>query len=45
MMAYVLIVLLAVLIFLCIPDVVEVITQATAEWQRAKDLSKKHLAR
>lgn len=44
MIAYLLIVLLAVLIFLCISDVVQVITQATAEWERARDLSKKHLA-
>ena len=39
-MAYVLIVLLAVLIFLCISDVVQVITQATVEWERSRDLSK-----
>ena len=42
MNAYLAIALLAVLIFLCISDVVEVITQATGEWERARDLSKKH---
>lgn len=45
MIAYLLIALLAVLIFLCISDVVEVITEAAGEWVRARDLSKKHLAR
>jgi len=45
MITYVLIAVLAVLIFLSIPDVVEVIGQATYEWERAKDLSKKNPAR
>ena len=45
MTPYLAIVLLAVLIFLCIPDVVEVITRATAELERARDLSKKHATR
>ena len=45
MMAYVVIILLAVLIFLCISDVVEAITDATAEWERARHFSKKHLVR
>ena len=44
MIAYVLIALLAVLIFLCISDVVQVVTRATAEWERVKDLSKKNPA-
>ena len=41
MITYVLIAVLAVLIFLCIPDFVQTIGQATYEWERAKDLSKK----
>jgi hypothetical protein len=45
MIAYVLIALLAVLIFLCISDVVQVVARATAEWERLRDLSKKHPAR
>jgi hypothetical protein len=45
MIAYVLIALLAVLIFLCISDVVQVVTRAAAEWERVRDLSKKHPAR
>jgi hypothetical protein len=45
MTTYLAIVLLAVMIFLCISDVVEVITQATADWQRARDLSRKHATR
>jgi len=45
MITYVLIAVLAVLIFLSIPDVVQVIGQATYEWERAKDLSKKNPAR
>jgi hypothetical protein len=45
MMAYVLIVLLAVLIFLSISDVVPVVGRAAGEWERAKDLSKKNAAR
>jgi len=36
---------LAVLIFLCVPDVVQVVVQAVSEWERANDLSKKHPAR
>jgi len=45
MITYVLIVVLAVLIFLCVPDVVQVVVQAVSEWERANDLSKKHPAR
>lgn len=45
MMAYVLIVLLAALIFLCVSDVVEAITEATARWERARHSSKRDLAR
>jgi hypothetical protein len=45
MMTYVLIAVLAVLIFLCVPDVVQVVGQAASEWKRANDLSKKHPAR
>jgi hypothetical protein len=45
MMAYILIALLGVLIFLCISDFVQVITQATAEWERARVSSKKHQVR
>ena len=43
MMTYLLITLLAVLIFLCIPDVVQVVTQGTAELAKARVSSKKHL--
>jgi hypothetical protein len=42
MMAYFLIALLSVLIFLCFSDVVEVISEATGGWGRARNLSKKH---
>ena len=45
MMAYFLIALFSVLIFLCFSDVVEVITEATGEWGRARNLSKKHATR
>jgi hypothetical protein len=45
MITYVLIAVLAVLIFLCFPDVVQVVGQAASEWDKARDLSKKHLAR
>lgn len=45
MMAYVLIALLSVLIFLCFSDVVEVITEATGQLGRARNLSRKHAAR
>jgi hypothetical protein len=45
MTTYLAIVLLAVLIFLCVSDVVEVITDATGEWERARDLSRKHATR
>ena len=45
MMAYVLIFLLAVLIFLSISDVVPAVERASVEWERTKDLSKKHAAR
>jgi hypothetical protein len=45
MIAYFLIALLTVLIFLCISDVVQVVAQAIAEWRRARDLSRKQLAR
>lgn len=44
-MAYLLIALLGVLIFLCFSDVVEAVIRATAEWERARVLSKKHPAR
>ena len=44
-MAYVLIALLAILIFLSVSDFVEAVTEGTAEWERARDLSKKHPAR
>lgn len=45
MITYGLIAVLAVLIFLSMPDVVQVIGQAASEWERPKDLSKKHPAR
>jgi cell division FtsZ-interacting protein ZapD len=45
MMAYVLVLLLALLIFLSISDVVPVLERAATKWERAKDLSKKHAAR
>ncbi len=45
MITYVLIAVLAVLIFLCIPDAVQVIGQATYKCERAKDLSKRNPAR
>lgn len=45
MMTYIVIAVLAVLIFLCIPDVVQVVGQAADEWERANDVSKKHPAR
>lgn len=45
MTTYLAIVLLAVMIFLCIPDVVEAIARATGEWERARDLSRKHATR
>jgi len=41
MITYVLIAVLGVLIFLCIPDVVHVVGQAASEWDRGRDLSKK----
>ena len=45
-MAYFLITLLSVLIFLCFSDVVEVITEAAGQWERARNLSKRqHAAR
>jgi len=43
--AYVLIALLAVLIFLSLSDFVETVTERTAEWERARNLSRKHTAR
>jgi hypothetical protein len=42
-MAYVLIVLLAVLIFLAMSDFVEGVTQATGELERARSFSKKQV--
>lgn len=45
MIAYVLIAVLAALIFLCFPDVVPVVTQAAAEWRRVRVSSTKHLFR
>jgi hypothetical protein len=42
-MAYILIALLAVLIFLAMSDFVEGITQATAEWERARSFTKKQV--
>lgn len=45
MITYVLIAVLAVLIFLCIPDVVQVVGEAASQWERANDLSRKHHAR
>jgi hypothetical protein len=45
MMAYVLIALLGVLIFLSVSDVVPVVERAIAEWEGTKSLSKKHAAR
>jgi hypothetical protein len=42
-MAYVLIVLLAVLIFLSMSDFVEGVTQATGELERARSFSKKQV--
>ena len=46
MMAYLVIAMLSILIFLCFSDVVEVITEATGQWERARNLSKKqHAAR
>lgn len=45
MMAYFLIALLSVLIFLCFSDVVEAISEATGQWGRARNLSKKHATR
>jgi hypothetical protein len=45
MTAYLAITLLAVLIFLCISDVVDVITRATSEFEKARDLSRKHATR
>jgi hypothetical protein len=45
-MAYFLIALLSVLIFLCFSEIVEVITEAAGQWERARDLSKRqHAAR
>jgi hypothetical protein len=45
-MAYFLLALLSVLIFLCFSDVVEVITEAAGQWERARNLSKRqHAAR
>lgn len=45
MITYLLIAVLAVLIFLCIPDFVQVTGQAASEWEKASHLSKKHPAR
>jgi hypothetical protein len=45
MMAYFLIVLLSMLIFLCFSDVVEVITEASAQRERARVYSRKHAVR
>jgi hypothetical protein len=42
-MAYLLIALMAVLIFLAMSDFVEGVTQATAEWERARSFSKKQV--
>ena len=40
MMAYVLIALLSILIFLCFSDVVEVITEAMGQWERARNVGR-----
>ena len=45
MMAYVVIAMLSILIFLCFSDVVDVIAEATGQWERARNLSKKHATR
>lgn len=45
MMAYFLIVLLSMLIFLCFSNVVEVITEASAQREKARVYSKKHAVR
>jgi len=45
MITFLLISVLAVLIFLCIPDFVQVMGQAVSEWEKANHLSKKNLAR
>ena len=42
-MAYLLIALMAVLVFLAMSDFVEGVTQATAEWERARSFSKKQV--
>jgi hypothetical protein len=44
-MAYVLIAILAVLIFLSVSDIVPALEQAAAELERARGLSRKHPAR
>lgn len=44
-MAYLLIAILAVLIFLAISDIVPALEQAAAELERARDLSRKRLVR
>ena len=45
MITYLLIAVLAVLIFLSLPDFVQGMGQAASEWGKASDLSKKHHAR
>ncbi len=45
MITYVLIAVLAVLIFLCMPDFVQAIGQASSQWEKVRDLSKKHAVR
>jgi hypothetical protein len=45
MITYLLISLLAVLIFLSMPDFVQVMAQAASESGKANHLSKKHLAK
>jgi len=45
MITYLLIAVLAVLIFLSMPDSVQLMGRAASEWGKASDLSKKHLVR
>jgi hypothetical protein len=45
MIAYLLIALMSVLIFLCFSDAVPTLARATAEWQRGKIWSHKNAAR
>ena len=45
MIIFVLIAMLSMLIFLAFSDAVQVAAQRTAEWERARRYSKKHLAR